>query len=462
MRKQSILALAVFVLVATATIAAIWTQIVPQYEARAEVRVRPIIPRLVFQTDDNGVIPFYDSFVNTQVSIIRSLTVLQRVLDQPEIQKTKWYKDPPKSLMERVSGNPTPAIDRLRDDLSAQPRPRSEIIDVSFMDPVAKEAKLIVDTVLQQYMKYVGEQSNATEDMLYRELTAQYNALDREIQSREKTCTDLCKSLGTDTPQVLISGKRVRLDGTQARLSELRNKIAALTWKMKQFGADSNNVSAAPTNGMHRQPKYYEDAEWRKLDIDVRTRQHEIASTQLDPNHVPTIRLEQDLKFARELLRTREVQLDDQWQERLKNVTARSMTTTPANGPGSGEGAMTVEYQLALAKHDEQLLQAEWEKQQTEFKGLFEIAQSLEKENTELRHKRELCDAVRQRLDQKNVERNVPGSIEVSMWAFSPSKPASDRRVAFTAIAMVLTLFIALLTRSIGLGLGSTTTRITV
>jgi capsular exopolysaccharide synthesis family protein len=428
--------LIVFVLVSAPIIAAVWTQIVPRYEARAEVRVRPIIPRLVFRTDDNGAIPFYDSFVNTQVSIIRSLTVLQRVLDQPEIQKTKWYTNPPESLMERVRGSPVPAIERLRDGLSARPRPRTEIVDVSFVDPVAKEAKLIVDAVLQQYMKYIGEQSSATEDKLYRELTAQHNSLGNEIQSREKTCTDLCKSLGTDAPQELISSKRVRLDETQARLSELRNKIAALEWQMKQMGADSNDGSAALPNGMEKQPKYYEDAEWRRLDLGVKTIQHQIANSIQGPNHPGRIRLTNDLKFAEELLRQREAQLGEQWQERLKNVTARSMTATTANGPGSAEGVMTAEYQLALAKHEEQLLQAELEKQQTEFKGLFEIAQSLEKENTELRHKRELYDAVRQRLDQKNVERNVPGSIEVSTLAYSPTRPANDRRIVFTIMAL--------------------------
>jgi capsular exopolysaccharide synthesis family protein len=428
----------VFVLVSAPIIAAVWTQIVPQYEARAEVQVRPIIPRLVFRTDDNGAIPFYDSFVNTQVSFIRGLKVLQRVLDQPEIQKTNWYKDPPRSLMERVRGNPTPALERLRDGLSARPRPRTEITDVSFVAPVAKEAKLIVDTVLQQYMKYIGEQSNAAEADLSQKLTTQYSSLGLDIQSREKLCTDLCKRLGTDAPQELVSSKRVRLDEMQARLGELRNKIAAWKWQMNQIGADSNNVSAAPIHGIEKQSKYYEDAEWRRLDLDVKRVQHEIANSIQGPNHPVRVRLTNDLKFAEELLRQRETQLDEQWQERLKNVTAGSMTATPANGSGSREGAMTVEYQLALAEHEEQLLQTELEKQQTEFQGLFDTAQSLEKENTELRHKRELYDAVRQRLDQKNVERNVPGSIEVSMWGYSPTRPANDRRIVFTVMALVL------------------------
>jgi len=41
-------------------------------------------------------------------------------------------------------------------------------------------------------------------------------------------------------------------------------------------------------------------------------------------------------------------------------------------------------------------------------------------------------------LDQKNMERNVPGSIEVLTRAFVPSEPHKDRRIVFTAMALVL------------------------
>ena len=81
---------------------------------------------------------------------------------------------------------------------------------------------------------------------------------------------------------------------------------------------------------------------------------------------------------------------------------------------------------------------AEFKKQQAEFKGLWETAQLLEKENSALQHKRELFSAVRQRLDQKNMERNVPCSIEVLTRASVSSKPYKDRRIVFTAMSLVL------------------------
>ena len=55
--------LAVFVLLAGPAIAVIWIFTVPKYTAKGEIRVRPIIPRLVFQTEDNGMIPLYQENV---------------------------------------------------------------------------------------------------------------------------------------------------------------------------------------------------------------------------------------------------------------------------------------------------------------------------------------------------------------------------------------------------------------
>ena len=367
MRIRSILALAVFVLVTAPAIALVWTCVIPEYQAVAELRVRPIIPRLVFQTDDNGVIPLYDSYVNTQVSIIRSLSVLQHVLDEQNIHQTQWYTNPPKSLKQRLWADPVPPLERLRDTLKVQPRDRTEIINVTFTDPSAKDAKVIVDTVLDHYIRYTGERCDNTEEELYRRLVEQYKSLENEILGREKIISDIRKSIGMVSPEELISRNRLRLDETQARLNELQQSIALLEWEKQHAAVDDNN--------------------------DVPVDAVEVPTKPIDPN------------------------------DSLHS-----------------EGVISVEHQLARAKKEDQLLRAEYEKKQAEFRELFATAQLLEKENSNLKHKRDLFNAVRQRLDQKNMERNVIGPVEVLTRAFVPSKPHHDRRMLFTAVALIVGL----------------------
>ncbi|MHC4569673.1 MAG: hypothetical protein ACYTE3_28435, partial [Planctomycetota bacterium] len=68
----------IFILLAAPAIAAIWTQVTPQYQAKAMIQISPIIPHLVFKTEDTGIMPLYDSFVNTQVHVVQGPKVLRR------------------------------------------------------------------------------------------------------------------------------------------------------------------------------------------------------------------------------------------------------------------------------------------------------------------------------------------------------------------------------------------------
>lgn len=431
--------MAVFLLVAAPAIATIWTLVVPRYRAQAELRVRPILPYLVFQTEDSGKIPLYDSFVNTQVSIINSETVLQRVLDQSAIKETQWYKNPPKSLMGLLRGIPPSPIDRLRDALSARPLRDTEIIDVSFTDSSAEEAQLIANTVLEQYIYRIGNMSDDTGGKILEELKDRYDLLEKEILDREKNTAELRKELRTGTPEELISGKRLRLDETEARLSQVRQSITLLEWEIKRADTDDSNNVPDANDRMQRQLKYYEDVEWRRLDANVRTMRHNIDNSLLKPNHPDSARIEKELQFAEEQLKQREQQLDEQWLDRLKNP-AGALTIAGASGLSYEEGLVYIEHQLERSKREEKLLADELDKQKAEFASLFESAQLLETENNALLHQRELFSAVRQRVDQKEMELNAPGSIEVLTPAYPSSEPYNDRRIAFTVMVMVLAL----------------------
>lgn len=435
------------ILVSAPVIALIWTQIVPEYHARAEVRVRPIIPRLVFNTEDNGMIPLYESFVNTQVSLMRSPTVLQRVLDQQAVQQTQWYQSTPTTFLQRVRASHTPPMERLRESLSVRPRPRTEIIDVSFNDPSSTEAKTIVNAVLDQYIMYTELRSDATRDEIYKQLVQQRNTLRGEISGQEMVIADRRKSLGTGAPEELVASKRLHLDQLQVNLSALQQSIAILEWDIKQLGqGDANDVTADAdaVAEADRQKAYYEDTEWRQLDLNIRTLEHQMGNSVYGARHPNRIKLQKDVEFARTLLQEREAQLQELWENR-----ANTMAVNPlgSGNPAEMQGAQArnaLAYRLSRTRHEERLLLDELARQREEFGSVFANAQMLMKENLEMERKRELLGAVQQRIDQKDMERNVAGSIEVLTPAFSSTTPEKDRRVVYTAMSLFL-----------GLGLGA-------
>lgn len=545
----------VSLLLAVPAIAAIWLLVAPEYRARAEIRVRPIIPRLVFKTDENGTIPLYTSYMNTQIAILRSPTVLRRVLDQENVRATRWFAEPPGLPF----GRPAPPIERLNDVLVVRPRPRTEIIDVVFTARRAKEAEIIVDAVLDQYMVHNRYMVDETEDRMYQQLRAEYASLEAEISGGENVVALLRKELGTGEPDELVARKRLRVDETEARLKSIRQRLALLAVQNRylQQGRRVDEASAlererlrfvryvqtlpvaaraeldrrlevertaldrraaecaellaeAPATSQpapiaagddaapaepdavtadvararlevlrdqiemidwQRQelaglldaapettevaavapgaPPFSDDEEWRRLDEEVKKAQHayDQAARSYQPTHPRMEALAGALDFATELRDARERQLAREHAEQLAASDDAGDAVIAADPPDDDEARtgmdyrsrlMAIDAELALLSHKEKLVEQELKREREDFERTFASARTLEKEERALAHKGRLFQAVRERLDQKAMERDVPGSIEVLNRAFAPTSPSRDRRKVLTAMALCL------------------------
>ncbi len=436
-RKTVIL---VFLLVAVPAIALIWTLIIPVYRVEAQVRVRPLIPRLVFNTEDNGQIPFYQSYLNTQVSVMLSPTVIQRALDQSSVQQTEWYRKKSFTLM----GNPPTSFDRLRKSLVVFPRGMTEIIDISMTDPNPKEASTIVNAVLDQYLKFIRESTTQADDLLYRKLMEEYNTLRGEIEGREAMAAKLRKELGTTIPDGLINQQKMRIDQLEGQLKELRREIATEEWRMKELKVAYAKEAAQRKSPVRpEEARYQEDADWKRLHKEAEDLAHnlEVQSDKLGENHPSMVELRRRVKISKESLKAREVELDNEFRAHSGLGSRHGATTRPA-GPVD---VVALEGRIKLLKHQEQLLINDIKEQSATFGRMFDLAQTLNRESELINYKRDLYGAFRNRIDQKEIERNVPGSIEVLARAYPPSEPYHDRRILLT----VLSLFA-------GLGAGAT------
>ena len=138
---------AVFLVIAGIAIPAIWTSIVPLYETGAVVRVSPVGTRIIFRTENNGMVPLYQSFLNSQVTIIRSRPVLDRVLDDPAVLASQWYREPAQPIL----GTPLSPMERLLESVAVSARRNTELIDVRMTATTAEDAKLIADAVVDRY-----------------------------------------------------------------------------------------------------------------------------------------------------------------------------------------------------------------------------------------------------------------------------------------------------------------------
>ncbi len=413
-----------FLVLSAVAIPAIWLKVAPEYRAVAQVRVRPIIRSLVFQTADSGLIPLYQFYLNTQVTVMGSHTVLQRVLNQSDVHQTAFYQG-------LTAEGPVDAgllTEILKNSLEIVPQPRSEIIELALTLPDPHDAATIVNAVLDQYLNYIQDSSEQTDDQEYRQLKKHVETLSKEIEKREAEADTLRKELGTGDADELVVQKRVRLDEMTATLNELQKSIALAEWQKKQLQslvASPGDASGTSTTRPSDQQRYQDDAEWRRLHNEVTALRNQMVArkARLGDQHPVMAEGRELLRLAEAAQREREKQLDS-----AKTILAlRSNTTEVGTNPAAELHVLT--RQIDKMRYEEQLHQKQLDKERTDLNRLFECARALAKENESIERSREIYKAVRKRFDQKTIERNAAGSIEVLARAFVPPLANAGRRV---------------------------------
>lgn len=420
------LILGVFLIVAGGGSAGVWLLTVPQYRAEALIEVSPVMPRLVYKTEESGPIPLYERFLNSQAGIMRSV-VLQRALDQPALQQTRWYREPSDSLL---GSEGTPA-ERLKSQLSVSPRAASNLIEVSMTTPLARESATIVNTVVDEYMKYVAERGKGKGDEILSALTERVNTYYTSVKQKEETVARLMRDLGTTLPESMLVERRKRLDELETNLENLKKAIATEEWKLKKLD-EVGKARGATTSQSTDQLRYEMDSEWRQLNVQVKSQklEIEIQKMRVGADNPRLKEMQMRLESAMDLLQARERQIDERYRMEVgQGLTGDTTVSSAATARDKLiKGIEMLQYQKTL-------LEDSVKNQRALVDRTREQVEQLNKEQATLADLRASYDEVKKRLDEKDMERHAPGAIKIVSIAYAPTVPFKDRRLIFTAMA---------------------------
>ena len=375
---------------------------------------------MVFQTDENGVVPLYKSYQNTQVSTILSPTVLERVLDKPEIRETKWYREKGGSWLRSA----LPPVQRLREALIARPIPDTELISVTMSAPDAGDAQLIVNSVVDQYLELVRESFDKTDRNRFQALTEQLREIQADIDSAIATNQAASRSLGTSEPEELRSQLTTQLSTLEAELRAMERQRSLWEWELNRVNESAGKGETSDDVNALAELQFGQDAEWRRLRGLAEAAKHrwELAKERLGDSH-PKLR-----------------EAFSEWEYAERQVEDReTMLQTGPTGSGEGgastiPGQMLLQHQFARAQRHEELLKQQIAAQRAEVTRASELAQQLASSNEKIKRKRELYDAINTRLQELDVERNAPGRISIGAYALRPALPSQDRRILYTVM----------------------------
>lgn len=435
--------LLVTVVSAPLLVGGVWLAMVPEYRARALVHVRSKLHHLVEAPEDGRGGPWgqYDRYMLSQVQIIKSSVVLERLKDREDVRATEWYAEDA-SLFDELLGESSDPYARLDNELEANPVRNTELIELSMATRNPRDAATIVNALVQEYVGFVGDEFSEEDHKLLLELQEDERDLASDIAFSERAASEARRKLGTgSSADELILQQRVRVDQLQGEIAELDLQIHV----REQELAD---VEAAAASGESSDEgitslAYIEDPEWQRLDIAMKEAEQRLAaaSEQFGEKHPIRIERKRELDFAKERLSNRERVID-------QLVAAGVPLGGGAEGDErSGNSVATLQQEIRRLDTRRQLVQQTLDRLTQEYAADFEAAETLRAESTKIARLNERLQQVHQRQRELLEKGRVPPAIKVIASATPPTQPDNAQKRVKMALAA---LFGAL-----ALGIGS-------
>lgn len=339
------LILGMFVVISGAALPFIWLKMEPTYRATAAIRVRPVVDRLVYRTDENsGVLPLYGSFLNTQVNMIRSNTVLERVLNRRDVRETTWYREMSRHgatamwTDDSVGGRlrrsdedgsteageederqiAPPTIETLLDSLTVAAVGGTELIEVSMISRYPRDAMVIANAVVNEYLDEERESVSATEVEHTRLLREDIKKLDQEVRDKVVRMYGLSKVWNTLDPEDVRVARFTRFEELKDEVDDLERAVKLTKMELEgltQRKEGDSEGAATEDSKVLWALRYDSDREWNSWNMALQKTLRAIAIEEargLGPDHSKMKRLEKEKIDLEQRMQAREDQLKSQ------------------------------------------------------------------------------------------------------------------------------------------------------
>lgn len=410
LRGRYVLALSLAIVGATCGLAAGWLIPRPKFRSEGLIRIQPVMPRILYPSEESTLQPMFASFVNTQANLIQNDRVLSKAMNSAAWRALARGRSPEeessfrKSLSVRTS------------------RDSPELIFVSFSDVEAKASLVAVQEIITAYKElFVGGETKDVRDMQVSALTSRRQTLESERRDLEKQINAVSAEFES---------------GDLARLSEhYLSQLIAYDERASQLGlalAEAGiDPAAAPDEAAAAQDPLRLKTPEEIAAVDKSMAEY-LERRQVVQRYIDHLRttgftdLHRSVKAAVKELEG----LEKAIKERCENWEP------PAEAAMSVQDATPA--QLVARYHG---LRQQAEAWRVRSEAVSKARLEIESFRSDVKKKQEALDEVNRRLDQIGLESKVQdavGRIEVIEPEGAPSTPTDDPRKKLAVLGMLL------------------------
>lgn len=400
----------------------------PRYKAEGLIRIQPVLPRILYESEQNTLPPMFSSFVNTQASLIQHSRVLNKAMDSDGWKSLGRKRDPQSEKEFRES---------LRVVTS---RDAPELIMVSFTDDESRAAFVAVSEIISAYQDaFGGSESKAQRETQNKILTQRKQAL--ESQKR-----DLENRIGNESAEFETDDLARLADHYLTQLLALDDRLAEVTLALAEAGINVNALPIEPVTGEPAaadaeptQPLTAEQvaafdkamSQYLVERDELRRRINLYKDRGIGARHVAMIEIQAELSSLERAI-----------QDRLNTVNSAAADPGAAAAAQANAGPVTgVPPTPAQMVKRYQHLRQQSDALRTRTELVTKRRQQIDALRRELKMTETNLDEVNRRLDEIAVESKMTdriGRIEAILPDTPPSTPTVDPRKKYAAMGLVL------------------------
>jgi Mrp family chromosome partitioning ATPase/uncharacterized protein involved in exopolysaccharide biosynthesis len=386
-----------------------WSVTKPLYASQGWIRAFPRQPRVLYETQENQMLPMFDAFVKAQADLLRSRRVIDLALSEQSLRDAGW-PGPPAGVQEL-----TKAL-----DVSAQRG--SELISVSVSHQNPQMAQVAANAVLTGFVRYQEEQDSLSATDRERRLRENQQVLLSELKTVRESIIRTGETFGGGNPDTFITARTDQLARLEALLADPTLMVPG--------PADAKAVVVAPQIPAVA-PEKLSVEELAGYDAQLASMMSQSAALQVD--------LESNLKALspehREIraLRSRIESIDAAISVRAADVRRVLIEKVAAMPILPGESAPTDPAELA--KHYQTLR----DRTAAELRDLARARMDLRTHQENEAEVLERLGTTNRELEALRVEDEIirGGRVRIQQRAATPLEPTTDRRLPLAAAGFV-------------------------
>lgn len=233
LRGRYLLTFALALLLGASAAAAAYLAWKPRYQSVAQVRVAPIVPRILFRSEQNDVMPMYEGYIGSQMAMMASERVIDRAMRKP--QWKQWNR-----------GMSEEAIREFKESAAIQRDRGAEVINIRFTDRMPDAAQTGAKSVLDAYMEIFGEEDIKRHELQLSVLENRRATISGEVKALRERIFQIANQYGTDSLEVPYTFQMTEMQKIETALKQMEADTADQLIKVEHVTAIEDPKPVAP------------------------------------------------------------------------------------------------------------------------------------------------------------------------------------------------------------------------